>query len=123
MNTLHQRLDEVSPPEIGESELKFRGTGLDRIQVRIADKLHQAAENLFGKTTEDNQIQQEAPNEAAKLKAQAGAWIHSSADYISQMEPEKVKADITEQVRRNPGRSLLMAGAAGLILGAIFRRK
>lgn len=122
MNTLHQRLDDVSAPGIEESEIEFRGTGSDRIQVRIADKLHRAAETLFGRT-EDNQIRQEAPNEAAKLKAQAGAWIHSSADYISQMEPEKVKADITEQMRRNPGKSLLVAGAAGLILGAIFRRK
>jgi ElaB/YqjD/DUF883 family membrane-anchored ribosome-binding protein len=39
------------------------------------------------------------------------------------MEPKKIKADITEQVRRNPGKSLLVAGAVGLILGAIFRRR
>jgi len=31
--------------------------------------------------------------------------------------------DITEQVRRNPNKSLLMASAVALILGAIFRRK
>jgi ElaB/YqjD/DUF883 family membrane-anchored ribosome-binding protein len=39
------------------------------------------------------------------------------------MEPKKIKDDITEQVRRNPGKSLLVASAVGLILGAIFRRK
>ena len=61
--------------------------------------------------------------EASKLGTQAGTWLHNSADYIEQMEPEKIKADVTEQVRRNPGKSLLVAGAAGLILGAIFRRK
>jgi ElaB/YqjD/DUF883 family membrane-anchored ribosome-binding protein len=39
------------------------------------------------------------------------------------VEPKKIEDDITEQVRRNPGRSLLVASAVGLILGAIFRRK
>jgi hypothetical protein len=39
------------------------------------------------------------------------------------MEPKKIKDDIIEQARRNPGKSLLVAAAAGLILGAIFRRK
>ena len=77
-----------------------------------------AAETLFGKT-EDNQT----PHEAANLGSQAGDWLHNSADYIEQMEPKKIKADITEQVRRNPGKSLLVAGAVGLILGAIFRRR
>ena len=110
METLHY--------QIGESEIESRGMNADRMQVRIADKLHQAADTLFGKT-ENNQT----PGEAAKFGNQANTWLHNSADYIEQMEPEKIKADITEQVRRNPGKSLLVAGAAGLILGAIFRRK
>lgn len=110
METLHHRLDENSPLQLEASS--------DRIQTRIADKLHQAAEALFGKT-EDNQT----PHEAEKLGSQAGVWLHNSADYIEQMEPKKIKDDIAEQVRRNPGKSLLVAGAAGLILGAIFRRK
>lgn len=110
METLHHRLDELSPPKIEGSS--------DRIQVRIADKLHQTADRLFGKT-EDNQT----PGEAAKFGTQANTWLHNSADYIEQMEPKKIKEDLTEQVRRNPGKSLLVAGAAGLILAAIFRRK
>lgn len=118
MNTLHQRLDEFSQPRIGEDGIESRGAGDDRIQVRIAGKLRQAAEALHGKT-EDNQV----PKGAANLGSQASTWLHNSADYIEQLEPEKIKTDITEQVRRNPGKSLLVAGAAGLILGAIFRRR
>ena len=110
METLHHR--------IGESEIESRDASSDRIQVRIADRLHQAAETLFGKT-EENQT----PGEGANLGSQASTWLHNSADYIEQMEPKKIKADISEQVRRNPGKSLIVAGAAGLILGAIFRRK
>lgn len=118
MNTLHHRIDEISPPRIGEGEIESRGGSDERIQVRIADKLHQAAETLFGKT-EENQT----PRDATKFGSQANTWLHNSADYIERMEPKKIQEDITEQVRRNPGKSLLVAGAAGLILGAIFRRK
>lgn len=110
METLHHQSDEISPTPIEASS--------DRIQTRIADKLHQAAEALFGKT-EDKETQQDAEN----FGTQAGAWLHHSADYIEQLESKKIKDDITEQVRRNPGKSLLVAGAAGLILGAILRRK
>jgi ElaB/YqjD/DUF883 family membrane-anchored ribosome-binding protein len=39
------------------------------------------------------------------------------------MDPQKIKTDIQDQMRRNPGRSLLIAGAAGLILGALLRRR
>jgi len=118
MNTLHHRLDEISLPRIGEGETESRGRTDEGIQTRIADKLHQAAETLFGKT-ENGQT----PHDAAKFGSQASTWLHNSADYIERMEPKKIQADITEQVRRNPGKSLLVAGAAGLILGAIFRRK
>ena len=118
METLHDRFDEVSLPRSGESEIETRRASFDRIKARIAGKLHQAAETLHGKA-EGNQMSREAAN----FGSHASVWLHNSADYIEGMEPKKIKDDITEQVRRNPGKSLLVAAAAGLILGAIFRRK
>ena len=118
METLNDRFDEVAAPRSGESEIEYRGTSFDRIKVRIAGKLRQAAETLFDKT-EDNQPPRGAPN----FGSQASALLHNSADYIERMDPKKIKDDITEQVRRNPGKSLLVASAVGLIIGAIFRRK
>lgn len=118
MEILDDRFDEVAAPRSGESEIEYPGTSFDRIKVRIAGNLRQAAETLYGKT-EDNQTPRGAPN----FGSQAGAWLHNSVDYIERMEPKKIKDDITEQVRRNPGKSLLVASAVGLILGAILRRK
>jgi hypothetical protein len=118
MNPLHDRFDEVAAPRSGESEIESSGASFGRIKARIAGKLRQAAGTLQGKA-EGNQI----PREAATFGAHASGWLHNTADYIEEMEPEKIKDDITEQVRRNPGKSLLVAGAVGLILGAIFRRK
>ncbi|MEP7272552.1 MAG: hypothetical protein ABI882_13695 [Acidobacteriota bacterium] len=111
-----QDFNELSPRQ-DERNIDARGSDSDRIQARIADKLHQAADNLFGRTDGA------APRDSAAFESQARSWLHNSADYIERLEPQKVKADLTEQVRRNPGRSLLVAGAAGLILGAIFRRR
>jgi ElaB/YqjD/DUF883 family membrane-anchored ribosome-binding protein len=118
MENLHDRFDEVAPPRSGESEIEPRRSSFDRIKAQIADKLHQAAETLHGKA-EGNHM----PREATNFGSHASAWLHNSADYVERMEPKKIKDDITEQVRRNPGKSLLVASAVGLILGAIFRRK
>lgn len=118
MNTLPNRFDEASPPRLEAGAMESGGANSKRIQVRIADKLHQAAETLFGQTEDHS-----TPPEVTNFGAQASAWLHHSADYIAQAEPEKIKADLSEQVRRNPGKSLLVAGAAGLLLGAIFRRR
>ena len=53
METLHDRFDKIARLS-GEREIESRGTSFDRIKVRIAGKLRQAAETLYGKT-EDNQ--------------------------------------------------------------------
>lgn len=118
MATLNHGFDEVSPSRLGAGEIEPRGVRADRIQGRVADKLRQTSETLFGKTDNNQPL-----HGAADIKSRAGSWLNHSADYIEQMEPEKLKTDITDQVRRNPGASLLVAGAAGLILGAIFRRR
>jgi hypothetical protein len=118
MEPLHDRFDEVAPPRSGKCEIESRGASFDRIKVWIAGKMRQTAEALHGKA-DGNQI----PREAVNFGSQPSVWLNKSADYIERMEPKKIRDDITEQVRRNPGKSLLVASAIGLILGAIFRRK
>lgn len=54
---------------------------------------------------------------------QAAQWLEKSADYVQTVEPQKIRADFEDQVRLNPAKSLLIAGAAGLVLGIIFRRR
>ena len=53
---------------------------------------------------------------------QAAGWLDDAAEYVREVDPQKVKSDIQLQVRSNPGRSLLIAGAAGLLLGILLRR-
>ena len=100
-------------------EARRGGKTFDRIKVTVADKLKQAADALQQKTARTD----EQTSAVGSYGNQAAGWLNTSADYIRDMEPQKVKSDIQNEVRRNPGRSLLIAGAAGRILGALFRRR
>ncbi len=75
---------------------------------KVADAVHQQAEKT------------QAP-QLNNLAHQTAGWLGKSADYVQQLQPEQLRADIERQVRKNPAKSLLIAGAAGLVLGAIFR--
>jgi ElaB/YqjD/DUF883 family membrane-anchored ribosome-binding protein len=57
------------------------------------------------------------------LGNRAAEVLNRSADYVGEIDLERLKEGVANQVRRNPARSLLIAGAAGLILGALLRRR
>ncbi|MFN7945413.1 MAG: hypothetical protein U0Z53_08680 [Blastocatellia bacterium] len=89
----------------------------DQIKSTVADRLHAAAQTLHQKTAGSDQS-----SDLAGFGSRAADWLDRSADYVSEMEPQRVKTDIENQVRRNPGKSLLIAGVAGLVLGRMLRR-
>lgn len=93
-------------------------SALGQIKNTVAQKLADAADALHHHST-----RAERPTELSRLGQQAAGWLERSADYVSEMEPQKLKDDLAMQVRRNPGRSLLVVGAAGLILGKLLRRR
>ncbi|MBS1812346.1 MAG: hypothetical protein JST84_29545 [Acidobacteria bacterium] len=78
--------------------------------AKAANSLHEKAENALSP-------------QFTGFGHQTANWLEKSADYVQQLEPEKMRADIESQVRRNPTKSLLIAGAVGLVLGAVFRRR
>src|SRR5215475_5352206 len=89
-----------------------------QIRTTAADKLQAAAETLHQKADRSGQS-----TEVTALGHRAADWLERSADYVSEMEPQRLKSDIESQVRRNPGRSLLIAGIVGLALGGLLRRR
>ncbi|HVF91364.1 MAG TPA: hypothetical protein VNH22_14965 [Blastocatellia bacterium] len=95
------------------------GSTLDNIKSTVAEKLYSAADTLQQKAGQTNQ----PDSTMATYGTQASEWLNRSADYIRDMDVNKVKSDVQNEVKRNPGRSLLIATAAGLVLGAIFRRR
>ena len=106
----------------GDTAAEFRGsgqsTGLKNAKNSIADTLHKVAEALAGKAAN-----QDAPSGIAQYGKQASEWLDQSAEYVRQFDYEQADAKVREYVRQSPGRSLLIAGAVGLIIGAILRRR
>jgi ElaB/YqjD/DUF883 family membrane-anchored ribosome-binding protein len=99
--------------EVGRNDSTFK-----QIKTTVADKLQAAATAIHQKADRSGQ-----PPEVTAFGHRAAGWLERSADYVNEMEPQRLKTDIENQVRRNPGRSLLIAGIVGLALGGLLRRR
>jgi len=95
-----------------------RDSTFKQIRSTVADKLQAAAQTLHQKADRSGQ-----QAEFSTFGHRAAGWLERSADYVNEMEPQRLKSDIETQVRRNPGRSLLIAGVVGLALGGLLRRR
>jgi ElaB/YqjD/DUF883 family membrane-anchored ribosome-binding protein len=96
-----------------------KSTGLENVKNIIADKLHNVAEALGEKAAD-----QDTQSGIVQYGKQASEWLDQSAEYVRQFDSyERVDASVREYVRQSPGRSLLIAGAVGLIIGAMLRRR
>ena len=106
----------------GETRAEFQGsgksTGFENVKNSIADTLHDAAKGLGEKAA-----RQDAQSGMAQYGKQASEWLDQSADYVRQFDYEQADAKVREYVRQSPGPSLLIAGAVGLIIGGIWRRR
>ena len=95
------------------------GSTFEHLKTTVAEKLRAASGTISQKSSEMAGGNQNVSN----YGRQAATWLGRSADYIEDFEPRQLRNDIENQVRQNPGRSLLIAGAAGLVIGAILRRR
>lgn len=114
MNQPSERLNSAAIPN------QRQDSTFDQIKTTVAEKLHTAAETLHEKTSRGDP---ESQNSLSSYGREAADWLDRSADYIEEIDPQRVRTDIENQVRRHPGRSLLLAGAAGLLLGVWLRRR
>ena len=90
---------------------------VESVKNKVADKLHSAADII------EKKVEQNQENPVADYASQASAWLDDAADYVRDLEPQKVKADLQRQVRNNPGRSLIVAAGVGLVFGILLRRR
>ena len=107
----------------GENAAEFQGsgessTGFENMKNIIADKIHYVAGILSEKAADQN-----SQSGIAQCGKQASGWLDQSAEYVRQFDYERADARVREYVRQSPGRSLVIAGGVGLIIGAILRRR
>jgi ElaB/YqjD/DUF883 family membrane-anchored ribosome-binding protein len=103
-----------------EFQSSGKSTGLENVKNIIADTLHDVAEVLNEKAAD-----QDTQSGIVQYGKQASEWLDQSAEYVRQCDHyyEQADARVREYVRQSPGRSLLIAGAVGLIIGAMLRRR
>ena len=94
-----------------------RGSGFTQVRSTLSEKLRTAAGRMKEKGAATGS------EDLRGFGGQASDWLERSAKYVDDFDAQRFKDDMSTQVRQNPGRSLLIAGAAGLILGAILRRR
>ncbi len=106
----------------GETAVELQGseksTGFENVKNIIADKVHNVAEALGEKAAD-----QDPQSGIAQYGRQASEWLDQSAEYVRQFDYGQADARVREYVRQSPGRSLLIAGAVGLVIGAFLRRR
>ncbi|WP_035271889.1 hypothetical protein [Desulfonatronum thiodismutans] len=95
-----------------------KSRGFENVKNSIADHLETVAEALA-----DNTTGQDAQSGLARYGKQASEWLDQSAGYVRQFDYEQAEARVKECIKQHPGRSLLVAGAIGLIIGAVLRRR
>jgi ElaB/YqjD/DUF883 family membrane-anchored ribosome-binding protein len=128
-NGFHQYFEEVNMgtnnlevDKTDETAAELQGSGksagFENLKNMIADKLHYGAEVLGEKVAD-----QDAQSGIAHYGKQASEWLEQSAEYVRQFDYKQADARVREYVRQSPGRSLLVAGAVGLVIGAILRRR
>jgi len=113
-NWTTDKTEEIS----AESQNSDKSTGFENVKTIIADKIHKAAESLGEKATNPD-----AHHGMAQYRKQASEWLEQSAEYVLQFDHKQANARVREYVGQRPGRSLLIAGGVGLIMGAILRRR
>lgn len=121
MNSDFEGRNSLTAQDDWEKETSYqgekRGKGFDQVRSTLSEKLRTAAGRVRekGGATESEDLR--------GFGGQASDWLERSAKYVDDFDAQRFKDDMSTQVRQNPGRSLLIAGAAGLILGAILRRR
>jgi ElaB/YqjD/DUF883 family membrane-anchored ribosome-binding protein len=101
-----------------ESQDSDKSVGFENVKSFIADKLHAVAGVL-----NEKEEGQDAQSGISPYGKQASEWLDQSAEYVRQFDYEQADARVREYVRQSPGCSLVIAGAVGLIIGAILRRR
>ena len=119
--------DVLSPPPhlvvcgAGDQEAQAIGNGL--IRSGLVSCTIGTGGQLFDKLLVNSSGWGGDPEGYLRINAEKSKWYRFDADVRQFDYYEQAEARVREYVRQSPGRSLLIAGAVGLIIGAILRRR
>jgi len=110
------KINAGSTAEPGDGRVK--APEFEDVKRTVADKLHEAARAVRNLTRSSD-----SQSSIGCYGHQASEILDRSADYVRRFDYERTDTRIKDYVRQHPGRSLLIAGAAGLFIGVLVRRR
>lgn len=119
----------TSAPEvfdkIDESATSVRERAV-QIKTQLADKLETGAGRLRQRVTNTGKIDDAIATTKQRLadtSDRLATGMERSADWLRNANMTSFQQGLERQVRQNPGRTLLIAGAIGYLLGRAFKGK
>ena len=110
---------------------RLEGTGslgerAGQLKAQLADKLESGAEKLRERSTDTAKIDDAiatAKTQVADASDRVASGMEKSAEWLRDANMSSIKQGLERQVKENPGRTLLIAGAIGYLLGRAFKGK
>ena len=119
---------ETASEKLGDAHRKAHD-----LKLSLADKLDAQAERLRTRATattpayatDDDALSAISTNDATRSRVgdKVAGGMHSTAEWLRNNDMDSMKRNVEEQVRTNPGRSLLVAAVAGYLIGKAIRRR
>lgn len=97
-----------------------------QLKAQLADKLETSASTIRKRSSDTAKIDDAIATTKERV-ADAGDRVASgmekSAEWLRDANVSSIKQGLERQVKENPGRTLLIAGAIGYLLGRAFKGK
>lgn len=107
-----------SSNDINFNRSNIKESVFDQTKRAVADKLWNVSDKL-----REQSSRSDINRDLGYYGQQSAEWLARSAGYIKDLNSQQIKDDVKNQVRVNPGRTLLIAGGIGLLLGTVLRRR
>jgi len=91
------------------------GNSFNSVKQSIAEKLERAASSL-GRQSEEGSV-------LRPYGRQASEWLHQSAEYVRDFDIQRADAELRNQIRTHPGRTILAGFGVGVLVGLLIRRR
>jgi hypothetical protein len=94
---------------------------VETVRDAIADTMHSAACTIAGKLRSADAMDPDSG--AVDWGLQTSRWLDRWSDELRQWDVRESEARLQAAITAHPGRALLLAGAAGLLLARVMRRR
>jgi len=108
--------------DIENEEESSELAALEQVRDAIADTMHSTARSLAGKLRSEEPADPGA-SEAVDWGLQTSRWLDRWSDELRQWDVRQSEARLQASIAAHPGRALLMAGAVGILLANLLRRR